>query len=485
MAASVVAALRGGVTGALRWSAGRAARRRPITTAAIAVALVVGLSAPAGAALQRVGGPVQVSAGGRAGEDVAVAYNPERDEYLVAWAQKPPGEAGAEIFVRRVDAATGTPLDTQQQVSATGPPGDARFEASHPDAAYNPVRDEYLVVWTANVVRTDYEVYGQRVRATGGEVGPDDLRISHTGVDGDRRGASRPSVAHHRTRNEYLVAWAADHPRPGLAKGETEIFVQRLSATGAQVGADDRRISTMGGTGNALLQAREPDVVYAPGRREYLVVWQGQDGELDGFEIFGQRLSKRGRQVGADDFPISNAGPEGDPSTFAVLPSAAYNRQRDEFLVAWTGSRPTGTGAFESEIFVQRLTATGSEIGGDRRISDVGPRGDLDFAARSPGVAYNAAQREYLVVWRGDDDANGAIEGDDEVFGQRLSPFGGQIGADDQRITQMGPDGSTDFDVDDPTIVSRRSGYFVAFSGVDTVPGPDKPRVFGQRLRLT
>ena len=53
------------------------------------------------------------------------------------------------------------------------------------------------------------------------------------------------------------------------------------------------------------------------------------------FEIFGQRLSAAGGEVGANDFRISDMGPDGNGS-FAVLnPAIAYNSQPNEYLVVW------------------------------------------------------------------------------------------------------------------------------------------------------
>jgi hypothetical protein len=40
-------------------------------------------------------------------------------------------------------------------------------------------------------------------------------------------------------------------------------------------------------------------------------------------------------------------------------------------------------------------------------------------------VAYNSVDHEYLVVWSGDDNVGGLIDGEDEIFGRRLGvlPF--------------------------------------------------------------
>ncbi len=51
--------------------------------------------------------------------------------------------------------------------------------------AYNPTRQEYLVVWEGNDVGAEIEIYGQLLDAQGNEIGPNDFRISDMGRNGD------------------------------------------------------------------------------------------------------------------------------------------------------------------------------------------------------------------------------------------------------------------------------------------------------------
>ena len=60
----------------------------------------------------------------------------------------------------------------------------------------------------------------------------------------------------------------------------------------------------------------------------------------------------------------------------------------------------------------------------------MGPDGDPDFDARWPDVAYSDARGEYLVVWFGDDDTGELVEGEWEVFGQRLVACPGDLNHD-------------------------------------------------------
>ncbi|MCU0308412.1 MAG: hypothetical protein MUE51_11715, partial [Thermoleophilia bacterium] len=188
------------------------------------------------------------------GDYAAVAHNPRADQYLVVW-EGTPDAGGREIWGRLV-AADGTPIGAQLRISDMGPDGDPAFDANDPAVAYNPRADEYLVVWegdddTGALVHEEYEIYAQRVSAAGAEVGPNDIRISDMGPDGSPFfTALPPDVVANPDTNEYLVAWTGDDDTPPLVDNEREVFVQRLSAAGAEVGPNDARVSDLGPAGD-------------------------------------------------------------------------------------------------------------------------------------------------------------------------------------------------------------------------------------------
>src|SRR5690606_32100356 len=111
---------------------------------------------------------------------------------------------------------------------------------------------------------------------------------------------------------------------------------------------------------------------------EYLVVWSAFDQValkskpsalptyVDDLEIFGQRVRADGIPIGADDFRISAMGPDGEPGFHAWRPALCWNRDANEYLVAWFGldgnTTPDVAGAF---LFGQRLDRTALAIGAD------------------------------------------------------------------------------------------------------------------------
>src|SRR5262249_14743893 len=139
-------------------------------------------------------------------------------------------------------------------------------------------------------------------------------------------------------------------------------------------------------------------------------------------------------EVGLNDFRLSFTGNDGDKNFDAFEPSVAYNGAANEYLVVWS-SDDVKDGEFE--VYGQRVSAaTAALLGNKIRISDMGPDGDPNFDAFSPAVAYNSRANEYLVVWEGDDTTNEEYE----IYGQLLNAAGAELGANDFRISHMGPD---------------------------------------------
>ncbi|MFN8392930.1 MAG: Ig-like domain-containing protein [Bdellovibrionota bacterium] len=354
--------------------------------------------------------------------------------------------------------------------SNMGPNGDTTFAAVSPAVAYNSTNNEYLLVWSGTDSSTgEREIYAQRINAaTGAEVGTNDFRISDMGPNGNLSyGAYDPAVAYNPTANEYLVVWWGDDNSGSLVSGEYEIYGQRINgATGAEVGSNDFRISDMGSDGSTASSAMKPAVVYNPSSNEYLVVWQGIDGTTDQ-EIYAQRLAgSNAAEIGTNDFRISDMGDSSNPVPGARSPSIAYNATQNEYLVVWEGNDGVGGLApLEYEIYGQRLDAsTGAETGTDDfRISDMGPDGDARYNALTPKVAWESRDNRYLVVWGGDDNSGSLVNEEFEIYGQLLSgTTAAEIGANDFRISHMGPDGNSSYVAFEPHVIARSGpGDFV------------------------
>ncbi len=408
---------------------------------------------------------------------------------LSAWAPAHAGSPDAAGTVRLGPLALGPP----RRVSVTGPDGDASHDAIWPDVAHNAGANEYLVVWTADTgaARED-EVWG-RIAVGSGEWSGPAFRVSDMGPEGNPAyTAWEPRVTYNATADEYLVVWFGDDDAGSLADNEFEVYAQRISAAGAEVGANDVRISAMGPDGNAAYDAWNPRVAYNPGADEYLVAWEGDrntGGLVDNeFEIFAQRLSPTLAQLGTDDQRVSDMGPDGNAAYDALRPDIAYNSVTGEYLVTWQGDDDTGPLVDnETEIFTQRLSAAGAELGAnDLRISDMGADGNPAADAVTPSVAVNRSSGGYVVAWSGDDGVGGLADDENEIFVQRLSGAGAEVGANDIRVSDMGPDGSATFDAYTPAIAWNASAdqYLVTWTGTDDAAGlaDSELEIYAQRL---
>ncbi len=481
-------------------------------TPCLALSLLVGAALLDNAAAQELGiNDFRVSDMGPDGDtafvahNAAVAYSPAQHEYLVVWAGS--DDTGSlvagelEVFGQRIDATTGAEVGANDfRVSDMGPDGDPAFTTSLAAVAYNSTADEYFVVWQGEedsgpLGAPQQEIHGQRIdAATGTEVGTNDFRISDMGSESGGWFGSWPDVAYNPIDDEYLVVWWGSDTTPGF--GVWEIFGQRIDGTtGAEIGTNDFRISDMGpgvppgGGGGAFT----PTVVHNPNDNEYLVVWEGRDTLTAGVEIHGQRIdASTGTEVGTNDFRISDMGTDGDTS-FASLVRATHNPNANEYLVVWMGADlDDGLADDEFEIFGQRIdAATGAEVGtNDFRISALGPDGDNTFQSALPVVAYNTVGDEYLVAWMGLDDGPALAIDEFEVFGQRLDgSTGAEVGHDDVRLSDMGPDGDPDFDVygilgSAIAYNATNDEYLLVWTAEDNTGAlvDEETEVFGQRI---
>jgi len=247
------------------------------------------------------------------------------------------------------------------RISVMGPDGDPNSDALSPDIAFNKAKGEYLVVWSGNEdpAKEDFEIWGRLILAGGSfdaqqkisDMGP----VGETGFF-----ANDPALVYNPDAEEWLVVWEGNQALPA----ENEIYGQVLGYTAGgiltQKGRDDLRISDMGPDWYPSNYASVPKVDYDPGKKNYLVVWYGYDGwgtsaNVEN-EIFGQLIDGLTRaEVGYNDFPLSDMGPEGDGDYSASSPALAFSNKSKNFLITWQGNddRPS-LEKNEIEIFGQR-----------------------------------------------------------------------------------------------------------------------------------
>jgi hypothetical protein len=296
----------------------------------------------------------------------AIAYNPERQEYLVVWNHDRPHPQDDDIYAQRV-AWNGRLVGPRFAV--TGPGAQCRY----PDVVYNPTQKQYLVVWE-EYDGTRFRIQGQRLTDTGQLVTP---RIPIS--DPDSQGCYRPAVAYALVADRYLVVWNTSQTTGDGIEG------QALSTTGALLGSN---LVIAAGT-EQLGYHYNPDVAYNRSRDEYLVVWQRESVSPYAAAIYGRRVEGSGTPMGTGGFPIYGQ------SDFDALPAVAAiptELNQGRYLVVWE-HRASFTG--NGRIYAQRLKGDGSPD------STVLPL-SAPSTSEDDGVAVTAGSeggREFLVAW--------------------------------------------------------------------------------------
>jgi len=304
--------------------------------------------------------------------DAEGVHNPRRRQYLVV-ARRAIFEFGPFI--------QSWLLDEQGRV-VRGVRCCAAFGTGRPDVGVH--RDgSYIVVWPQEAESSpDVDpasliprgVWSQRISSTGERIG-DAMQVSSTIGD--------PRIAFNSHTGEALVVWTDG----------SEVIARRIGANGRPRG-DEMTISRMGPPSDPEWQTRTPDIAYNAEARQFLVVWQSgprREPYPIGEHVYGQHLDGSGRQIGANDFRIS----EGDR---AQGPRVSDVRSSRDWIVAW--GDPT---AVARQVTATRQGATPPDGSGGRRpAAPAGLRATVDGqvvtlnwnATTDPDFAYFAVRRD-------------------------------------------------------------------------------------------
>lgn len=350
---------------------------------------------------------------------------------------------------------------------------EANYAVSEVEAAFNPKKNEYLVVWSGKdngtgISPDEHEIYGQRIdAATGLEVGANDFRISDMAPPtGNQIYAKEPAVAYNVATDRYLVVWSGIDDPSAVASKPFDIFGRLLDGEGNPLTADDVRISpARTEDGDAALSAARPHVTANRLTGEFLVVWN-----LNG-KLFGQIIKPVGTTLLANPFSISNIA----STEYATV----HNPQTNQYLVTWSG-RTAASEPFD--VYGQLLDAIGNPQGTKEfRISDMGPDVSPGAGTRRPSIAYNAVDNRFLVIWM----AKRVFDEHRVIFGQLLAANGAEVGENDFRITEP----NEQIGVEHPTVVHNEltNQYLVVWNSFFDNPGEngnnfEALEVFGRLL---
>jgi hypothetical protein len=391
------------------------------------------VAAPNGGAL---GSPMLIgdfSDQGVDAKDPAVAYNSQRQEYLVVWWNDRPG--CDDIFGRLV-SANGVPLGSRFPI-ANQCPG----ERWYPDVTYNTQRNEYLVVWgySATPTTPPFCIRAQRLEATGNTIGS---VIDITDCSSTTNFGFSPAVAYASTEDKYLVVWS------GRASSATSLNVM------GQVVAHDS--SLIGGNftiaqGDASYSHEEPDLAYNHKRNEYMVAWQRRAIGTTYVDIFCRRVQGNGTPM----FPTStevlaDSTPQFYPAV-AAMPSFTSNGQ---YLVVWEDAYTP----IDRDIQGRLMSGDGTYYSNVFNINSQSPHDTLN-----PSLAGNESTQQYFVSWTGYTVFGGAWHG---AAGRIVLPSGALedsffVGAYvDHTAVSSGPHGDFLITYEDKETIASQQGVW-------------------------
>jgi hypothetical protein len=218
-----------------------------------------------------------------------------------------------------------------------------------PDVVYNPVSDEYLVVWTDRRYGSPYAAaYGRRV-GTNGSLSGGEIVVSPPLYKLGTAGGVRVAAA---GNGKYLVVWA--HLPEG---GSYDVFGQLIEADGDLSG------SMLNISGTLSQPQREPDVAFDSQSETFLVVWADRrDGSE--YDLYGRRLDDNSTLLGSSQRLYNSSGQN------SRYPALAANGA-GQFLAVW---RQEVSGS-DYDILGQRVeAATGCPAAAGSRSTQVAAR---------------------------------------------------------------------------------------------------------------
>jgi hypothetical protein len=315
-----------------------------------------------------------------------------------------------------------------------------------PDVATD-ASGNFVVVWEGrNQDGTFASIFGQRFAASGTRVGSE-FEINSYTTDSQRF----PSVASD-TNGNFVVVWMGAG-QDGSGYG---VFGHRFAASGAPLGGEFQVNSFT--TGNQ----RFPTVASDP-NGNFVVVWESEGADGDGYGVFGQRFNATGTRLGSE-FRV-NSYTTTDQRRPAVTVDPSGN-----FVVVWTSRGGGGTDNYFT-IAGRRYDASGTPLASEFQVNSY-TTGDQDRAR----VAFNR-YGEFVVVWISYGGQDGSGSG---IFGQFYDPTGTPYGSEfqvntytpgHQLVPRVASDEGGSFVVVWASQFADGSGYGIAGQGLDAL-GP-------------
>lgn len=347
---------------------------------------------------------------------LAVAYNSNRNEELVVW-QVDTGGGDTDVFGRRARLSPAFHWigDAFAIVNTSSPERAARV-------VFNPLDDDYLVVYERQLPSGDVDVLGQRVAGwSGGGDNTPELRGTMFNISVSVGKEEQPDVAFLPSTQQFLVVYALDG----------DIRARRVARYHQGPGGAE----TIGGNFiiAADLQRREMEpTVAASTQQSYFLVAYAYEFNSGDFDIYGQRvrgLSSPGNELLDEAFDIAFASGSSE-----TAPRLAYGQYQAAFLAVWTATVAGNSDVQGKWLDERRLSgdpALGSvfDVSAQFVAAESSPWADVDSVTGDAAVvlAYEPTPgmpARLGIVWLATDPlASNAIARPLYLFPERSFPF--------------------------------------------------------------
>jgi hypothetical protein len=268
-----------------------------------------------------------------------VIFNPVRREYLVVYSDR-------DIFTPPDSYLNliGFILDEDgNPIHGPFPVGNQQGDYYAPDGAYNPDDDTYLIVWEDFRNVPDWlfpcDVYGALIDAEDGTMIKEIAVIDDFALGEPEAGDQRvPVVAYNPDKKKFFVVWEADE-MPSV--DDSAIFARYVNGDGTLEPIID--------IVDEPRQQHWPDVVYVEEEQKFFVTWNDlrNDGlppetgwwESPAIDVYARWLDDTGEPIG-DEILIAER--EGEGENWKQVPRMAYNPVEKRFLIAWYDRHAAG-----------------------------------------------------------------------------------------------------------------------------------------------
>ena len=302
--------------------------------------------------------------------------------YVLAWQGTTTDGHAADVYVRAF-RADGTALGVEHRLS-TG------LGASDGIPALAALSDGgYLVSWSG---AGGSDIFVQRYDNQSDDSGYSRVQLSGVGATSN----VNPSIAV-LADDGYVLTWEGN-----IVGAGREVFTQRFDENDAPVDPVQRMQVQTG-----VLDTFIPKVA-ALSDGGYVLVWNEETSDAQGYDIFIQRFDVNNAAVGNGHRVAHAAGEDDYQPNVLALPNGGY-------VIAWTGLT-AGNQWFWQDIYVQQYGADDEPVSAPQRLQGL----EGDFEDWGMPALLGMADGGYVVSWMGD--INNAPEYD--IFAQRFDAMG-------------------------------------------------------------